>query len=142
MIKIFSSDGTFLIKIGEHGAFTFPIHCFQYDKYLIVSDQYQYCIKVYDRSGNLQYKFGKEGEGNGEFNYPTCLSVNKSGHLMVCDSYNHRIQVFELNGKFFSNIGTRVGNIGEFSYPISLAVLASGRIVVAYMGNNRIRIFE
>ena len=50
---------------------------------------------------SLQYKFGKEGEGNGEFNYPTCLSVNKSGHLMVCDSYNHRIQVFELNGKFF-----------------------------------------
>ncbi|CAH3159528.1 unnamed protein product [Pocillopora meandrina] len=66
-----------------------------------LSDQYQHCIKVYDRSGNLQYKFGKEGEGNGEFNYPTCLSVNKSGHLMVCDSYNHRIQVFELNGKFF-----------------------------------------
>ena len=31
MIKIFSSDGTFLIKIGEHGAFTFPIHCVQYE---------------------------------------------------------------------------------------------------------------
>ena len=142
MIKIFSSDGTFLIKIGEHGAFTFPIHCVQYDKYLIESDQYQHCIKVYDRSGNPQYKFGKVGEGDGEFNYPSCLSVNKSGHMMVCDSDNHRIQVFELNGKFFSNIGNRCGNIGEFSYPISLAILASGPIVVADMGNNRIQIFE
>ena len=142
MIKIFSSDGTFLIKIGEHGAFTFPIHCVQYDKYLIESDQYQHCIKVYDRSGNPQYKFGKVGEGDGEFNYPSCLSVNKSGHMMVCDSDNHRIQVFELNGKFFNNIGNRCGNIGEFSYPISLAVLASGRIVVADMGSNRMQIFE
>ena len=142
MIKIFSSDGTFLIKIGEHGAFTFPIHCFQYDKYLIVSDQYQHCIKVYDRSGNLQYKFGKEGEGNGEFNYPTCLSVNKSGHLMVCDSYNHRIQVFELNGGFLNKFGTKGGNLGKFHYPQSLAVLASGKIVVTDRGNDRIQIFK
>ena len=142
MIKIFSSDGTFLIKIGEHGAFTFPIHCFQYDKYLIVSDQYQHCIKVYDRTGNLQYKFGKEGEGNGEFNYPTCLSVNKSGHLMVCDSYNHRIQVFELNGGFLNKFGTKGGNLGKFHYPQSLAVLASGQIVVTDRGNDRIQIFK
>ena len=142
MIKIFSSDGTFLIKIGEHGAFTFPIHCFQYDKYLIVSDQYQHCIKVYDRSGNLQYKFGKEGEGNREFNYPTCLSVNKSGHLMVCDSYNHRIQVFELNGGFLNKFGTKGGNLGKFHYPQSLAVLASGQIVVTDRGNDRIQIFK
>ena len=55
MIKIFSSDGTFLMQIGGQGAFTCPIHCVQYDTYLIVSDQSEHCIKVYDRSGNFQY---------------------------------------------------------------------------------------
>ena len=55
MIKVFSSDDMFLMKIGGQGAFTCPIHCVQYDTYLIVSDQSEHCIKVYDRSGNFQY---------------------------------------------------------------------------------------
>ena len=46
LIKIFSPDGKFLMKIGEQGSFTFPIHCVQCDRYLIVSDQRDHCIKV------------------------------------------------------------------------------------------------
>ena len=93
VIKIFSHDGKFLMKIGGQGSFTFPIHCIQSDRYLIVSDYQEHCIKVFDRNGNFQYKFGKQGARNGEFNCPSCLSVNTSGHLMVCDTSNFRIQV-------------------------------------------------
>ena len=142
MIKIFSSDGTFLRNIGGQEAFTCPIHCVQHDTYLIVSDKKEHCIKVYDRNGNFQYKFGKEGEGDGELIHPACLSVNKSGHLMVCDSDNNRVQIFELNGRFLSKFGTKGGNFGEFNSPRSLADLSTGEIVVADMGNNRIQIFE
>ena len=142
MIKIFSSDGMYLMKIGGHGAFTFPIHCVQYDTYLIVSDHDEHCIKVYDRYGKFQFKFGKEGGGDGEFNNPACLSVNKSGHLMVCDTNNHGVQVFELNGGFLNKFGTKGGNLGKFHYPQSLAVLASGQIVVTDRGNDRIQIFK
>ena len=142
MIKIFSSDGTFLRNIGGQEAFTCPIHCVQYKTYLIVSDKKEHCIKVYDRNGNFQYKFGKEGEGDGELIHPACLSVNKSGHLMVCDSDNNRVQIFELNGRFLSKFGTKGGNFGEFNSPRSLADLSTGEIVVADMGNNRIQIFE
>ena len=39
LIKIFHSNGKFLRKIGVEGSFTFPCHCTQYDKYLIVSDR-------------------------------------------------------------------------------------------------------
>ena len=61
LIKIFSPDGTFLMKIGGQGCFTFPIHCVQCDRYLIVSYRNEHCIKVFDRNGNFQYKFGKKG---------------------------------------------------------------------------------
>ena len=142
MIKIFSSDGTFLMQIGGQGAFTCPIHCVQYDTYLIVSDQFEHCIKVYDRNGNFQYKFGKRGGGDGELIHPVCLSVNKSGHLMVCDTNNHRVQEFELNGRFLSKFGTKGGNLGELNSPRSLADLSTGQIVVADEGNNRIQVFE
>ena len=130
MIKIFSSDGTFLMQIGGQGAFTCPIHCVQYKTYLIVSDQFEHCIKVYDRNGNFQYKFGKRGGGDGELNHPAFLSVNKSGHLMVCDANNNRVQEFEPNGRFFSKFGTIGGDLGKFNHPTSSAVLATGQIVI------------
>ena len=140
MIKIFSPDGKFLMKIGGQGSFTFPIHCVQCDRYLIVSDYQEHCIKVFDRNGNFQYKFGKHGSRDGEFNYPSCLSVNKSGHLMVCDTSNYRVQVFELNGKFVGKYGREGSNLGEFKSPQSLAVLSNSRIVVCDRNNNRIQI--
>ena len=36
LIKIFSPDGKFLMKIGGQGSLTDPIHCGQYDRYLSV----------------------------------------------------------------------------------------------------------
>ena len=140
LIKTFSPDGKFLMKIGEQGSFTSPIHCVQCDRYLIVSDSHS--IKVFDRKGNFQYKFGKEGGGDGEFKYQQFLSVNKLGHLLVCDGGNHRIQVFELNGKFIGKFGTYGSNLGEFNLPQSIAVLSSGRIFVADRCNHRIQIVE
>ena len=142
LIKIFHPNGQFLRKIGVQGSFTFPFHCIQYDKYLIVSDSDEHCIKVCDRDGNFLYKFGKKGVGDGEFNDPRCLSVNKAGHLMVCDSENHRVQVFELSGKFITKFGTKGSGIGKFNVPISTAVLSDGRIVVSDYLNDRIQIFE
>ena len=142
LIKIFSPDGKFLMKIGGQGSFTYPIHCVQCDRYLIVSDNLQHCIEVFDRNGNFQYKFGKKGGGDGEFNYPVCLSVNKSGQVLVCDGGNDRIQVFELNGKFVSKFGTNGSKLGEFNCPVSVAVLSNGRIAVSENVNNRIQIFE
>ena len=141
-IKIFSPDGHYLSEFGGEGSFTLPIHCVQYDKYLIVSDNEEHCIKVFDRKGNFLYKFGNNGERDGEFNGPRCLSVNKAGHLMVCDTFNNRVQVFELSGKFITKFGSKGESKGEFDWPTSTAVLSDGRIVVSDLYNHRIQIFE
>ena len=111
------------------------MHCIQYDRYLIVSDNGEHCIKVFDRNGNPQYKFGKKGSGDGEFHSPSGMAVNKSGHLMVCDDFNHRVQVFELNGKFIGKFGREGSNLGELKNPASLAILSNGRIG----GNKRVQ---
>ena len=52
-MKIFSPDGHYLSKFRGEGSFTSPIHCIQYEKYLIVSDSEEHCIKVFDRNGNF-----------------------------------------------------------------------------------------
>ena len=142
LIKIFSDDGQLLDKLGIEGSFTEPHHCIQHDNYLIVSVRGDHSVKCFDRKGNFLYKFGKEGNGDGEFNTPSCLSMDKAGHLIVCDTNNHRIQVFELSGKFVAKFGTKGSGIGEFNQPISAAVLSDGKIVVSEIINSRIQIFE
>ena len=141
-IKKFSRTGQFIRKIDKEGFFNLPFHCVEHDGYLVVSDCYEHCIKVFDKSGTFLYKFGKQGTGDGKFNEPQGLSINKAGHLMVCDSQNHRIQVFELSGKFVTKFGARGNKIGRFNVPVSTAVLGDGRIVVTDFCNHRIQIFE
>ena len=141
-IKIFTPDGTFVVKIGGQDCFTAPFHCVQCDELLIVSDSAQGCIKVFNKGGQFQYKFGKKGEGDGEFIHPHLLSVTQSKHLLVCDLGNHRIQVFELTGKFVGKFGTKGSELGEFGWPFSVAVLSNDHIVVSDLGNHRIQIFE
>ena len=138
LIKFFSTDGQFLNKLGTEGSFTEPYHYIQHDNYLIVSDQGDNSIKLFDRKGNFLYKFGKKGILDGEFNTPSCLSVNKAGHLMVCDTKNHRIQVFDLSGKFVAKIGTEGSGIGKFTLPALASVLSDGKIVVSDNENSRI----
>ena len=142
LIKIFTPHGKFIMKIGGPGSFSFPFHCVQCGEYFIVSDSYEYCIKVFNREGHFQYNFGKQGDGDGEFKNPRFLSVTQSKHLLVCDMGNHRIQVFEIDGKFVGKLGTNGSKLGEFNYPFSVAVLSNDQIVVCDRNNHRIQIFQ
>ena len=142
LIKIFTPDGKFVMKIGGQGYFSYPVHCVQCGEYFIVSDRDEHCIKVFNREGHFQYKFGKKGRGEGEFYCPLFLSVTHSKHLLVCDRDNHRIQVFELDGKFVGKFGTNGSKLGEFKDPFSVAVLSNDQIVVCEYWNHRIQIFQ
>ncbi|XP_068679337.1 E3 ubiquitin-protein ligase TRIM71-like [Montipora foliosa] len=142
LIKIFSLDGRFLRSIGTEGSFSFPIHCIQHNNYLIVSDRSDHCIKVFNREGEFIYKFGNKGKGDGEFDTPCCLSVDKAGHLLVCDSANHRVQVFKLSGEFVTKFGAYGTGKGEFKRPLSTAVLSDGKVIVTESQNHRVQIFE
>ena len=141
LIKIFTPSGQFLRKFGGEDLLVQPCHCIQKDQYFIVSDNGDDRIKVFNTEGNFVFKFGNKGNGNGDFNEPCSLSVDKAGHLMVCDSANDRVQVLKLSGKFITKFGRHGSEIGEFNTTCSTAVLTDGRIVVADF-NNRIQIIE
>ncbi|XP_029194580.2 E3 ubiquitin-protein ligase TRIM71-like [Acropora millepora] len=139
-IKIFSLDGRFLRRIGEEGSLMKPIHCIQHNNYFIVLDDH--CIKVYDKQGKFLYQFGRRGAGDGDFDNPGCLSVDRAGHLLLSDLMNHRVQVFKLNGVFVTKFGERGEERGEMNTPISTAILSNGRVIVTEFGNHRVQVFE
>ena len=144
LIKIFSSSGEYLRKFGGAGSLVKPYHCIQRGQYFVVSDCGDHSIKMFNLEGKLISKFGKQGNKDGEFDWPRYLSVNKEGLLMVCDGGNQRVQVFELimSGKFVTNFGSEGSESGEVKCPVSTAILSDGRIVVCEMFNNQIQVFE
>ena len=71
LIKIFSPEGKFLRKFGGHGSLNFPVHCVQYDRYLIVSDK---VLKYLTRMEPFSTSLESRGEGTGSFKIPSvCL---------------------------------------------------------------------
>ncbi|CAH3045026.1 unnamed protein product, partial [Porites lobata] len=140
-IHLFKSDGTHSRSLGgkgaQHSEFDWPSGIAYHGDNIIVAEQLNHRVQDI-----LLYKFGKKGDGAGEFNSPHCLSVHKGGHLMVCDGGNHWIQVFDLAGKFVAKFGTKGSGMGEFKTPVSAAVLSDGKIVVSDLNNSRIQIFE
>ena len=119
-----------------------PFHCIQQGQYFIVSDADDHSFKMFNLKGKFISKFGKQGNKDGEFNWPAYLPVNKEGLLMVCDSKNHRVQVFELSGKFVTKFGSQGSARGEFKITVSTENLSDGRIVVCEFHNNRIQVFK
>ena len=143
LIKIFTPSGQFLRKFGGEDLLVDPFHCIQKDQYFIVSDNGDHCIKLFDTEGDFLYKFGSEGKGDGEFDRPHCLSVDKAEHLMLCDCQNNIVQVLDLSGKCITKIRVPYGGeIEPFQLPTSTAVLTDGRIVLTDCGNDRMLIIE
>lgn len=57
-------------------------------------------VVQYTREGKFVRTWGKKGSGEGEFNLPHGIAVDKSGRVYVGDRDNRRLQVFDAEGKF------------------------------------------
>jgi outer membrane protein assembly factor BamB len=84
-------------------------------------------------------KWGSQGTGDGQFNYPYAIDVDSSGNVYVADSKNMRIQKFDNNGNFISKWGSQGTGDGQFNYPSGVAVDSSGNVYVADYNNKRIQ---
>ncbi len=51
-------------------------------------------VEVFDRSGNWLFSYGKQGEKDGEFNFPNGLYVTAK-RIYVADRENNRVQVWQ-----------------------------------------------
>ncbi len=109
---------------------------------IIVADQGNDRIQVFDSNGNFLFSFGSYGDSEGYLKVPHSLTVDSKGRIIVADTANNRIQVFDSNGNFLFSFGSCGTREGQFNYPHGVAVDSKDNIIVADTFNNRIQVFD
>ena len=82
---------------------------------------HQICMTRLD-NGEPQGCFGQRGEGDGQFQYPYQIGIDRDGYLNVVDIINARVQVLDKRGRHFSQMGRFGLSPGELYRPNGLAI--------------------
>ena len=104
-IQVLSQDGEPLFQFGNSGPekLSKPISCIYHENKFIVSDWGNGCLKVFDNTGKFLYKIGERGQGDGQFEGPYGLCLQKCGNhhnLLVCNRASGRFDQFTVEGCF------------------------------------------
>jgi hypothetical protein len=73
------------------------------DGRVFVLEQREMQIRVYDAQGRRVRVIGGEGEGPGEFRYPSSLGL-RNDTIWVVDNLNRRLTLFDLDGRVLATI--------------------------------------
>jgi DNA-binding beta-propeller fold protein YncE len=84
-----------------------PMDVAKIGEFLYVSDTNNKRVQVFDTSGTPVFRFGKEGEGKGEFKFPYGITGDKEGNVYVADLYNGKISIHDQKGKFIKYFETK-----------------------------------
>ncbi|MGA1841506.1 MAG: 6-bladed beta-propeller [bacterium] len=109
--------------------------------YVYVADTDNHRIQKFSPDGRLVTKWGRNGSGEGAFNFPRGIAIDKNGFVYVADTDNHRIQKFTSEGEFIASWGSPGSSNGEFSYPYGITSDNRGYVYVCDRENHRIQKF-
>ena len=130
-IQVMSREGESISIFGDSGPekLNQPRSCIPYKNMFFVSDEDNHCIKTFDQSGTFLYKFGKQGNQDGQFSSPRDMFVDNNNNLLVCDWGNNRVQQFSLDGRFTGK------SVTHLPAPVGIATAPDGRILVTSSTN-------
>jgi hypothetical protein len=86
---------------------TFTDICVAPDGSIFAASSRQHTIFKFDSTGSFIKSFGQEGQGPGDFNNPSKLSILDKKYLVVGEyALGHRISLFDLDGNFVKLLKT------------------------------------
>ena len=137
-IHVLSKEGETISIFEDSGLekLNHPTSCIPCKNMFLVSDGGNNCIKVYNQTGTFLYKFGTQGNQDGQLNWPDGMLVDRYSNVLVCDWNNNRVQQFTLDGRFTGK------TITHLAKPIGVATTPDGRILVTSMSANKVYILK
>jgi tripartite motif-containing protein 71 len=110
------------------------------DGYLLV-ERGAHRVRALDAQGNERFRFGRQGGGDGAFQFPGAVAVDAEDRIYVVDTDNHRIQRFTPEGDFDVAWGRRGAFPGLLTSPTGIDVVGE-RLYVSEALNHRISVFD
>ena len=132
-------DGTYNVSFYPRVQGTFKLHVKVNEEHIRGSP---FTLSVKPFHVKPDFSFGKQGSGDGMFQYPLGVAVTDRDEILVADCVNHRVQVFNSNGTFLRSFGHKGENAVEFNRPFGIAIDKDRKIFVADQDNHRVQIFS
>ena len=108
---------------------------------IVVADNWNHCVQVFDSNGNFLRSFGRRGKNPGEFDYPNGIAIDKDRNIFISEWGNHRVQMFSWEGRYLGSFGGMGSLDSQLKCPRGLSLDSAGNIIVADTGNKQIKIF-
>ena len=128
-VQKFDNAGNFIILWGNFGAANANFHnptgiaCDGKGDVWVVDTNNHRVQKFDGKLGGYLMKFGSRGNGEGQFNSPWGIAVDRvRGYVYVVDSANFRVQKFDMTGEFIMSWGSFGNGDGQFYFPRGIAV--------------------
>lgn len=144
-VVAYDPEGKLVAVLGRQGELTNPTDAALSPdgKRIYVADSKAHQIHVFAlESGDLVASFGKRGEGEGEFNFPTSLDIDGEGNLYVVDQINARVQVLSPDGEYLDEFGKLGVGFANFARPKDVAIDEVGFIYVVDNAFNNVQLFD
>lgn len=93
----------FYIQADMNKPLNKPMDVAKIGQFIYVTDTNNKQVQVFDSSGTQVFQFGKQGTGDGQFQFPYGITGDKKGNVYVADLYNGKISIFDSKGKFIKN---------------------------------------
>ena len=114
-----AGDGARLTGVAVYGGAVFGV------------DNRNHRLLAFRKHGAPPEKWGKRGDGPGDFQSPFRIAVDPSGRLFVTDVLNARVQWFSAFGQHLGTLKRFGAGEGKLFRPTGIAVDAMGRIWVS-----------
>ena len=100
-----------------------------------------HCIYVFNHTGQLKNTIGSRGSGDGQFFFPSDISI-KGDVLYVVDNGNHHVQKLTSSGNFLHEFGQKGLGQGQFICPVGVIIDSNNKLIVSDLNNHSIQIFN
>ncbi|MFQ5597040.1 MAG: 6-bladed beta-propeller [Nitrospiria bacterium] len=140
---VYDENGKHLFSMGDLNRMERPVGIAVNNalRRVYIVDTRKHKAFVFDFEGKFLFEFGQRGTGDGEFNFPSNLFIDKAGKVYITDM-NFRVQIFDADGKFLSKFGSVGTGFGQFSLPKGVGVDSKGHIYVVDSRFNNVQIFD
>ena len=108
---------------------------------IIVSDELNHRLKIYDNDFNLQRVVGVKGSGRGQFCNPAGLATGPGGELYVADYNNQRVVVMTSQGEYLRDLSREGSGDDELQHPLGIAI-SDGDLYIVDSYNYRIKVVK